>query len=380
MKLIIRTLKGLEPALLQELEELGATETQQLTRAVACEGDLAFMYKCNNRLKCAIKVMMVIGEYEVNNIEQLYIAAKRIPWEKYVDVSKSLAVEGLVNSTLFNHSQYVALKTKDAIVDRFREVCGNRPNINAVAPQFAVISHIRNNILTLLLDSSGSSLHLRGYRVYPTEAPLNEVLAAGLVRLSGWDKKTTLIDPMCGSGTIGIEALLYAANMPAQKSDRQYCFMNWKDFDSSLWKQELEESKKDIDVTDLPKIILKDKNLKAITAAQANVAEVPHNGAITIEKADFFSDEGAQNMMLITNPPYDQRLKDDDIISFYKEIGNKLKHGFINTTAWVLSGNLMALKHLGLRPSKKIQVLNGDIEAGFYKFDIYEGSKKNMVK
>ena len=377
MKLIVRTLQGLEKVLAQELSDLGCTEITPLTRAVMCEASEKQMYQCNYLLRTAIKVMKPIKEVVVNNEVQLYNAVKNIKWEDYFSVNQTFAVEGVSHSEIFRHSQYAALKSKDAIADRFRDDTGKRPFVNPVSPEIGIIIHIRKNILTVLLDCTGSSLHQRGYRVYPVEAPLNEVLAAGMVLLSDWDRTTRFYDPMCGSGTLLIEAAYVAANIPPQREDRKYSFMNWREFNKDLWKEVLLEANAAIDTAKIPEIKGSDKSIKCVSASRTNISEAGLEQFIQIDRKDFFSVEGGQKVFLMTNPPYDERLKEDDIVKFYQQIGDKLKKDFTDTQAWIIGGNMEALKMLGLKPSKKYPLLNGDIEAGFYKYEIYEGSKKN---
>ncbi|MBK8700304.1 MAG: class I SAM-dependent RNA methyltransferase [Saprospiraceae bacterium] len=379
MKLIIRTLQGLEGVLAAEAEALGCTEIKTLTRAISCEGNQQLLYRCNYELRTAIKVMVPLVELVIQNEYQLYQAVKDIPWENYFSLGQTFAVEGVTHSDMFRHSQYVALKSKDAIADRFREMTGKRPFVNPVSPDISIVIHIRQNILTVLLDASGQSLHQRGYRVYPVEAPLNEVLAAGMLLLSGWDRSQPLLDPMCGSGTLLIEAAFLAANRPPQKADRTYCFMNWMNFDPILWKQVQDEAAVQTDYSRITQIQGYDKSIRCANAASTNISEAGLESYIAVERQDFFTSQGRRGVFLITNPPYDERLKEDDIVKFYKEIGDKLKKDFADSTAWIIGGNLEALKMVGLKPSKKIPLLNGDIESGFYKFDLYEGSKHPRI-
>lgn len=377
MKIIVRTLQGLEPALAEELVELGCTDVTLLKRAVACEATQKQMYAANCLLRTAIKVMVPLLEVVVNNENQLYAAVKDIAWENIFHLNQSFAVDGVVHSDIFRHSQYAGLKSKDAIADRFRELTGKRPFVNPVTPDISIVIHIRQNILTVLLDASGSSLHQRGYRVYPVEAPLNEVLAAGMILLSGWDKKTPLYDPMCGSGTLLIEAAHIAGNIPPQSPDRKYCFQNWQSYDKALWAEVQEEAKSAIHLDSIPAITGSDKSLRCVNATQTNVAEATLDKYIQVQRSDFFQTPGQSGIFIITNPPYDTRLKEDDILQFYSLIGDTLKKSYPDTTAWIIGGNIDALKRVGLKPSKKISLLNGDIESGFYKFELYEGSRKN---
>ncbi len=370
---------GLEAVLAKELETLGCTEIELLTRAVMCECTVKQLYEANLVLRTAIKVMVPIGEYVVKNEYQLYDAVKSIKWEEIFKVNQTFAIEGVVHSDTFRHSLYAALKSKDAIADRFRELTDKRPFVNPGNPDVGIVIHIRQNTLTVLLDSTGSSLHMRGYRMYPVEAPINEVLAAGMLQLAEWDKKTTLVDPMCGSGTFLIEAAMLAANIPAQSYDRKYCFMNWGDYDPKLWKEIVETSRSNVNLDAIPVILGYDKSLKCVSATKTNAEEIGIGDKIKVERKDFFTTPGMSDCFIITNPPYDQRLKEEDILLFYKNIGDKLKKDYINTQAWIIGGNIEALKNVGLKASKKIALLNGDIESMFYKFEIYEGSKKMVV-
>jgi putative N6-adenine-specific DNA methylase len=376
MKIIVRTLHGLEPVLAKELEELGCTDIELLTRAVLCEATEKQIYQGNLLLRSAIKIMYPILETQVNDEYDLYDAVKSIEWESYFKLNQTFSIESVTNSDIFRHSQYAGLKSKDAIADRFREKYDKRPFVNPITADFPIIIHIRQDILTILLDTTGASLHQRGYRIYPVEAPLNEVLAAGMILHSGWDKISEFSDPMCGSGTLLIEAASIAAYLPAQTFDRKYAFMNWQTFNAALWKEVVEEAKAKINLELIPPIIGADKSMQAVKAAETNIQEAGLSKHIKVNRLDFFNTKGQSNKFIIMNPPYDERLKEDDIIKFYQNIGTKLKHEYVDTTAWIIGGNIEALKMIGLKPSKKISLLNGDIDAGFHKFEIYEGSKK----
>lgn len=377
MKIIVRTLHGLEPVLAKELEDLGCKDIEPLTRAVLCDASEKQIYQCNLHLRSAIKIMYPILETQIEDEYDLYDAVKSIEWENYFKINQTFSIESVTNSEIFRHSQYAGLKSKDAIADRFREKYDKRPFVNPITADFPIIIHIRHDILTILLDTTGASLHQRGYRIYPVEAPLNEVLAAGMILHSGWDKISEFSDPMCGSGTLLIEAASIAAKIPAQSFDRKYAFMNWQTFDQKLWKEVVEEAKANTDLNLIPPIFGGDKTMQAVKAAETNIHEAGLSAFIKVNRQDFFNVRGQSNKFMIMNPPYDERLKEDDIVKFYQNIGTKLKHEYIDTTAWIIGGNIEALKMIGLKPSKKISLLNGDIEAGYYKFEIYEGSKKN---
>jgi putative N6-adenine-specific DNA methylase len=376
MKLIIRTLHNLEEALVSELEALHCKEIKPLKRAVSCEASIEQMYQCNYLLRTAIKVMIPIVECTIYDAEDLYSEVYRVEWEKIFKINQTFSIDCVAHSDTFTHSQFCALKSKDAIADRFRDLVGKRPFVNPVNPDISIVIHIRQNILTILLDSTGDSLHMRGYRQYPVEAPLNEVLAAGMIILSGWDKKSTFLDPMCGSGTLLIEAAQIASNIPPQKESRKYCFMNWGEYDAKLWNKVISDAAARIDKKACPTLLGYDKTMKGVMATKTNAEEAGVLDLINVQRQDFFNADPMKNIIIITNPPYDKRLKEDDIIAFYKSIGDKFKKSFTDCVAWVIGGHITALKNLGLKTSKKINLLNGDIESGFYKYEMYEGEKK----
>ncbi len=378
MKIIVRTLHGLESVLAEELTQLGCTDTQLLTRAVACEATEKQIMQCNYLLRTAIKVMVPILEVSIHDEEELYEAVKSIDWENIFKVTQTFATDAVTHSDTFRHSQYASLKAKDAIADRFRDKFGKRPFVNPVNPDVSIIIHIRQNILTILLDSTGSSLHMRGYRQYPVDAPLNEVLAAGMILLSGWDKKTHFVDPMCGSGTLLIEAGLLAYNMPPQDKVRKYCFMNWDGYDKAIWQEVVQEASDNVLKSASTLITGYDKSMQCMSASNTNIQEAGLTNFITLERKDFFTSPGKKNALIITNPPYDERLKEDDIMAFYKNIGDKLKKDYTDCNAWIIGGNMEALKNVGLKPSKKFSLMNGDLESGFYKYELYEGTKENI--
>ena len=379
MKLIAKTLEGFEEILEAELRHLGAEDIILLKRAVMFTGNKQILYKVNLMSRTLLKLLVVMKEFEINSDEDLYENVKKIDWEEYMGLNDTFAIDSVVNSEQFRHSNFISLKTKDAIVDRFRDKFGQRPNVDTSNPTLRINVHIRDNKVTLSLDSSGRSLHMRGYRKQNVEAPLNEVMAAGIVLLSGWDQKSTLIDPMCGSATILCEAAKIAMQIPPHDPNRDFTFKNWKSFDEELWNMVCSDAlalKKE----NCPDILGFDNNQKAINASKANIDAAGLTNFITISEEDFFYQEGTQNATLIFNPPYDGRLKEEDVIEFYKFIGDKLKHSFKSCSAWILSGNLIAIKNLGLKPSFKKNLLNGSIPSILCKFEMYDGSKKKKWK
>ncbi len=376
MKFISKTLEGLEEILADELSDMGAQDIEIWKRAVAYSGDKMTLYRSNLMLRTCLKVLVFMKEFSVENEIELYNEIKKIPWEDYLGLEDTFAIDSVVNSEKFRHANFIALKAKDAIADRFREKYNQRPNVDTQDPTLKINIHIRENIVTLSLDSSGQSLHMRGYRKHSVDAPLNEVLAAGLVLMSSWDKTSTLIDPMCGSGTILCEAARIAGKIPPQSPDRAFAFKKWKSYDPELWKMVCDEAEAKINTKDIPSLLGYDINQKAVQVAITNIGEAGLSEFIKIEKEDFFYLEGSQDIMLIFNPPYDGRLKEKDVLDFYSFIGDKLKLSFQGCTAWILSGHMAAMKNIGLRPSAKKSLLNGSIPSLFCRYDMYAGSKK----
>jgi len=374
--IIAKTLFGFEQILADELHELGVKDIEILTRAVKYSGDQALLYKSNLHLRTAIKILKPIASFNVNNTEMLYQKVQSIDWDEYFSTSQTFAIDGITSGEIFTHSQFVALKSKDAIVDQFRAKFGVRPSVDIENPDVRINVHIYDTTCTVSLDSSGKSLGKRGYKLHQVKAPLSEVLAAGIILLTGWDKKNNFIDAMCGSGTFPIEAALIARNI-APGSFRSFTFENWNDFDPALWSKLKREAKRNI--TPFPgKIQAFDIDRHAIDTSRENAERAGVGSYITFENIDFFkSNPEIENGIVIMNPPYGERLEDrDDIIPLYQEIGNHLKQAYNGYDAWILSGNLDAIKFIGLKPSRKIPLFNGPIDCRLNKFELYRGSKK----
>ncbi len=371
------TFAGLEEVLASELLKLGAKDIKPINRAVNFWGDKGFMYKANLCLRTALKIVKPIHRFFSNNEESLYEGIKRIEWENYMNVDDTLAVDAVINSDNFNHSQYVAQKTKDAIVDRFREKTGKRPDVDVKRPGLKINIHIFRNEVTVSLDSSGTILYKRGYRDETNLAPLNEVLAAGMVILSGWDRRTNLIDGMCGSGTILIEGAMYANNIPPGYFRDEFGFMKWKDYDEELWKVIYASSIEKI-ANHEQTIIGTDLSKNVVRKAKDNTKNAKVDDIVKISAGSFFDMEVPKGRgVIIMNPPYGERMdQDEDIFMLYKQIGDKLKKDFAGYTAWILSSNMEAIKHIGLRPTRRIALYNGSLECKFLKFELYEGTKK----
>lgn len=364
-----------------ELRSLGASNIEIGVRNVSFEGDKGFMYKANLCCRTAIKILKPIYSFNVFKEEDLYKSVYDFPWEDYMDVNQTLAIDSTVFSKYFSHSQYVALKTKDAIVDRFRDREGSRPSIDLDHPHLRIHIHIDRNIATLSLDSSGDSLHKRGYKTANVFAPINEVLAAGIIMLSGWEGHTDFLDPMCGSGTFLIEAAMIACNIPANINRPEFGFESWKDFDEDLYNIIEEASLKRI--RDFHhNIIGYDSNASSVRKALENIRSANLSEFIEVREQDFFESEkeGDKPLHIVFNPPYDERLGIDDVEAFYGEIGSTLKHGYPGSKAWFITSNLEGLKNVGLRPFKRIKLYNGKLESRLVGYEMYEGSKKRKNK
>ena len=379
-RMLAKTLYGFEPILAKELRNLGAGNVEEGVRNVAFDGDLGFLYKANLCLRTALKVLRPVGKFKVFDQTDLYKKVYGIDWPSYFDVDKTFAIDTTISSEVFNNSMFVSQKAKDALVDRFRAVLHKRPNVNSHDPDVRINIHLQGNVCTISLDSSGNSLHQRGYRVATNIAPINEVLAAGLLLMSGWDGRQDFMDPMCGSGTILIEAGMIACNIPANINRTSYTFMNWKDYDEELHEKIVEASLNKTREFHY-KILGYDKAPSAVRKAQENVENANLSEYITVERKDFFRTEKPMEapLHMVFNPPYGERLP-IAAEEFYGKIGDTLKQGYPNTQAWMITSNLDALKSVGLRPSRKIKTFNGRLESRLVHYEMYSGSKKAKNK
>ncbi len=374
-----KTIYGLEETLSQELQRLGAKDVEIHNRAVSFVGDKGFMYKANLCLRTALRVLVPIETITVYNEKSLYEAIQSIDWEKYMDVNDTLAIDTVLNSELFTHSQYVSQKAKDAIVDQFRAKHNVRPDVDLDKPTIRIHLHIFHDVCTVSLDSSGESLHKRGYRDKTNLAPINEVLAAGLVILSGWDKRTNFIDPMCGSGTILIEAALYANNIPPGYFREDFGFMRWHKFmpfDEELWDTIFDAAVNKI-TNHEQKILGGELSPNVAKKAKENIKLAKVDDVVSIRNCDMKDFEVPPGRgVVIINPPYGERMVKDNIEELYKMMGDTFKKKFAGYNCWILSSNMEAFKHVGLRPTRKITLFNGQLECKFQKYEIYEGTKK----
>jgi putative N6-adenine-specific DNA methylase len=375
--LLAKTLYGLENVLADELKSIGADQIKIANRAVYFSGDKEMIYKANYYLRTAICILIPIRTFKINDENDLYKKVQEIDWSLYMNLKMTFAVESTVYSSKFKHTQYPALKVKDSIADQFRQKTNRRPNVDTTNPDILINIHIAEDTCTISLNSSGEPLFKRGYRVATQEAPLNEILAAGLIYLSGWKPEQNLIDPMCGSGTILIEAALIRNNIPPGTYRRHFGFKNWLDFDNEIFNNIVHP--KELLNTKHAKvhIIGNDISKNAINSAKENIKYAQLQHMIELHVGDFQNfNPNIENGVVITNPPYGERLKQEDIVELYKSFGNTLKKSYLNFEAWILSANLNAMKFIGLHPSKKIKLMNAALECTFNKYEIYEGTKK----
>lgn len=378
--MVAKTFFGFEDVLAEELHKLGAQRVEKGTRMVSFYGDKGFMYKASLALRTALKILKPIKQFKVFNENSLYQGVKSIDWNDYLKVHQSFVIDATVFSDQFNHSQFVALKSKDAIVDQFKELYDSRPDIDKDHPDLRINIHIQKDVCTVSLDASGASLHHRGYRTATNIAPINEVLAAGILMMSGWEGQTDFLDPMCGSGTFLVEATMIACNIPPNINRKEFAFEKWNDWDNDLFDKVEDSLLKKIkefhyDITGY------DKAPSAVAKAKDNVRNAHLDDYIKVDQKDFFESqkETERPLHIVFNPPYGERL-DIDLERFYREIGDTLKQNYPGTQAWFITGNLEALKFVGLKPSRKIKLFNGKLESRLVKYEMYAGSKRTKFQ
>ncbi|WP_439554646.1 THUMP domain-containing class I SAM-dependent RNA methyltransferase [Flavobacterium macrobrachii] len=379
-KMVAKTFFGFEEILAKELQQLGAQEVEIGTRMVSFKGDKGFMYKANLSLRSALKILKPIYHFRAFNDQSLYKGIQGIDWSKYLNANQTFVIDTTIHSDNFKHSQFVSQKAKDAIVDQFRDKFGQRPSIDKDFPDLRINIHIDRDQCSVSLDTSGASLHHRGYRTATNIAPINEVLAAGMLLLSGWDGSSDFLDPMCGSGTILVEAAMIACNIPANINRKEFAFEKWNDWDNDLFDQIIDALMKR--TREFHHTIMGyDKAPSAVQKAKDNVQNANLEDYITISQANFFetNKETVGPLQMVFNPPYGERL-DIDLERFYREMGDTLKNNYPNTNAWFITANLESLKYVGLRPSRKIKLFNGSLEARLVKYEMYEGSKRTKFQ
>ena len=376
-KMIAKTFYGFENILCNELLKLGAQKITKGLRSVSFYGDTGFMYKSNLSLRTALKILKPIKEFKFNDLDAYYESIKSIEWEKYMNIDSSFSINSVVfHSKIFNNSKFTSLKAKDAIADRFRSLFGRRPNVNTLNPDIKIEIHVNKSFCTISLDSSGESLHKRGYKKYNSTAPINEVLAAGIILMSGWDGKSDFFDVMCGTGTILIEAAMIAKNIAPNINRPSFAFEKWKDWNDTLY-ETIEDSVKSKEIDYKYRIIVFDISNSMVKKAKKNI-EISEIEIIEIYKKDFFDSKKYSDVesVLFINPPYNKRIP-IDINLFYKKIGDTLKNNYDKTSAWIITANLEAIKSIGLKSSTSIKLFNAQLESRLLNYNIYSGSKKN---
>lgn len=375
----VKTLYGLEELLVKELEALDIKDIRPANRIVHCKTDLKGIYRICLETRLALRVLINLVSFKVKDPDELYERVKEFPWEEYIGLDETFAIDFTVHSSVFTHGQYASLKVKDAIVDRIRDKKGARPDINFEEPDYQINLHISEQFVSISLDASGESLHRREYRTATVAAPMNEVLAAGMVKLANWDGECDLMDPMCGSGTLLIEAVLAARNIPSVWFREKFGFMTWKNFDENLWK-EIREDARSRFKSFTGNVYGYDRSSKAVSIAKYNMENAQldkwiHTEGYTFEKVIPRAKKG----IILMNPPYGERMEKSDIIAFYKMIGDQLKKNFGGWEAWIITSNEEALKFIGLKPDKRFKLFNGPLEVKLAKYVLFEGSRKDEV-
>lgn len=376
MRFVAKTLYGLENILARELTDLGASKVQTANRAVLFDGDLYLLYKANYCSRTALSFLMPVAEFRIRSKDDLYKGCLKIRWEEYINEESTFAISPVVNSPLFTHTGYAGLVVKDAVADYFRNQSGKRPSVNQNDPDLLVNLHISNDKVTVSLDSSVIPLFKRGYRLEQTAAPLNEALAAGILLISGWDAKTALLDPMCGSGTIPVEAAMIASGIPPGRFRKSFGFQKWKGYNEELFNEARADSDNKI-ISSPAKIFASDISPEAVKLAGANIRRAGLSDSISLQIADFkdlksIDPEG----VVVMNPPYGLRLNPEELDTIYGMIGSTLKHGFSGNTAWLITSNRESLRKVGLKPAQKYTLFNGALECLLLKYELYQGSLK----
>lgn len=378
--MIAKTMAGLEDVLAEELTGLGANNLEIGKRMVSFEGDLALLYKANIHCRTALRILRPVYEFKARNADEIYKKVKAMNWYEHLTEDSTFAIDAVTFSDLFTHSKFVAYRVKDAIADYFMLKTGKRPSVDVKNPDLLINFHIAHDKCTLSFDSSGESLHKRGYRVAQTEAPLNEVLAAGMILKTGWRGESDFIDPMCGSGTLLIEAALIAMNVPPGIYREGFAFEKWKNFNAVLFETIYNDDSGEREFSH--KIYGSDISAEAIAIAAKNTKNAGVDKHIRLEVKPFekYTQAPAEKGLLVTNPPYGERIKPEDLAGLYENIGERLKHAFMGYTAWILSYKKECFDKIGLKPSKKIQLINGSLPCEFRKYDIFAGKRNDQKR
>ena len=382
-QMLAKTFKGLEQVLASELIDLGANNVQVERRAVSFTGDKRMLYTANFCLRTASRILVPIATFKAKKTDDIYEQVKQLDWAQYMTAKTTFLIDATVYSDLFRHSQFITYRVKDALVDWWMEPGGVRPSVQLTNPDIYLNVHISGDIVTLSLDSSGESLHKRGYRVANTQAPINEALAAGMLLLAGWKGQSDFYDPMCGSGTLLIEAALIARNIAPGIYRKGFAFEKWADFDADLFEDIYSDDSRERDFEH--KIYGSDAGFYAVQAATKNVHSANLQRDIEVKQIRVqelrLADKNTENALVMMNPPYGERLSQDkDVLRLYQDMGTTLKHQFSGASAWIISSNEEALKCIGLKPAKRIHLVNGDLECLFNKYVLFKGDHKSWKK
>jgi putative N6-adenine-specific DNA methylase len=371
---VIKTLHNLEDELAAELDQLGAHNIHKHQRAVNCTCDIRGLYRFNYGLRTALRILMPLYEFEFRNADDFYRKAKKLPWNDWLDNASTFAIDTNVKSEIFRHSHFAALRLKDAIADFFKDATGQRPDVDRDRPDFRLHLFVQEGKAAILLDSSGESLNRRGYRGSGAKAPLNEVLAAGMILKSGWNGSHDLCIPFCGSGTLLIEAISIAKKTSPHTSKRTFAFQHWPGFQNKIWEEVVNEFQSSENITCA--INGSDIHPKAVSSAAENLRNAGCINDVSLEQKDFFklTPEKAETV-LILNPPYGERMEEDDAVKLYGEIGTQLKHHWEGCTAWIIGSDPDAMKNIGLKASKKIELMNGPLVCRYMKFELFRGKR-----
>ncbi len=377
--MIAKTFQGLEEVLAKELTELGADQVEVITRGVRFYGDKELMYKANFWCRTALRILKPIHQFTASDADEVYNIIKSMDWSQYLNTKKTFAIDAVVHSDIFRHSKFLAYKAKDAIADHFMEKYNERPSVRIKNPDVQLNVHVNQDVCTLSLDSSGEPLFMRGYKVEQTEAPINEVLAAGMLKLAGWDGQTDFMDPMCGSGTIAIEAALMALNIAPGIYRKGFAFEKWPDFDKELFEEMYNDESQEREFNH--KIYASDISSAALRIATENVKSAGLSKYIDLKHKPFQGCERPENeTMVMFNPPYGERLRPADMETLYEEIGTKLKRDFTDMSAWIITVPCELTDRIGLRPSAKYPLLNGSIECEFRKYEMFKGRRDDFLR
>ena len=382
-QMLAKTFKGLEEVLAKELMELGANNVQIERRAVSFTGDKRMLYMANFCLRTASRILVPIAQFKARHTDDIYEQVKQIDWSEYMTTKMTFQIDATVYSDYFRHSQFVTYRVKDAIVDWWMERGGVRPSVKLTNPDLYLNVHIGGDIVTVSLDSSGESLHKRGYRVANTQAPINEALAAGMLLLAGWNGQGDFYDPMCGSGTLLIEAALIARNIAPGIYRKGFAFEKWANFDADLFEDVYSDDSREREFTH--KIYGSDAGFYAMQTAMKNVESAGLQRDIEVKQIRVqelrLTEKDTDGALVMINPPYGERLaQDKDVMNLYKDMGTALKHPFSGATAWIISSNDEALKCIGLRPAKRVRLVNGDLDCWFNQYVLFKGDHKTWKK